>query len=403
MAISLREEASCPARLKGHVINRQAYYLELPGIGARSVAPPRVSAEIEIAQGVDALDAIASPWREIETAHGVSSPFQSLTLARAAARAHIRAGETPRVVVVRKNGRPLVIFPTVISRIAGVTTARFLGDPLIQYGDVIAAPEASIEQIEDAWSAVADPDVVSAVLLRKVRADAKIAPVMEKAAGRLSETEAPFVDLRQLHKPRSKHVRELQRLRRRLAEAGEVKLEFVRGPAVGRTLGEVLDLKKAWLSERGLPSTVFGNPNWEQVLIELVGKDCGGAEMVAARLTVGGAVAAIEIGFANTRTWFAYIGALGPSFAIAGPGHVQMADTIAHCRDSGLACYDLLPPSAPYKQVIATGAVQVCDYGAALNIAGGVVILGARLLPAIKTLINATPPQLRRLLVFRHV
>ena len=177
----------------------------------------------------------------------------------------------------------------------------------------------------------------------------------------------------------------------------------MRGPAVGRTLGEVLDLKKAWLSERGLPSTVFGNPNWEQVLIELVGKDCGGAEMVAARLTVGGAVAAIEIGFANTRTWFAYIGALGPSFANAGPGHVQMADTIAHCRDSGLACYDLLPPSQPYKQVIATGAVQVCDYGAALNIAGGIVILGARLLPAIKTLINATPPQLRRLLVFRHV
>jgi len=84
MAISLREEASCPARLKGHVINRQAYYLELPGIGARSVAPPRVSAEIEIAQGVDALDAIASPWREMETACGVSSPFQSLALARAA-------------------------------------------------------------------------------------------------------------------------------------------------------------------------------------------------------------------------------------------------------------------------------------------------------------------------------
>ena len=147
-------------------------------MGARPVAPPRIPAEIEIAQGVDALDAIASPWREIETAHGVSSPFQSLTLASTAARAHIRAGETPRVVVVRKNGRPLVIFPTVISRIAGVATARFLGDPLIQYGDVIAAPDASIEQIEDAWSAVADPDVVSAVLLRKVRADAKIAPVM---------------------------------------------------------------------------------------------------------------------------------------------------------------------------------------------------------------------------------
>jgi CelD/BcsL family acetyltransferase involved in cellulose biosynthesis len=79
-----------------------------------------------------------------------------------------------------------------------------------------------------------------------------------------------------------------------------------------------------------------------------------------------------------------------------------MADTIAHCRDSGLACYDLLPPSQPYKRVIATDAVQVRDYGAALNIAGGIAIFGARLLPTIKMLVNATPPQLRRLLVFRR-
>jgi CelD/BcsL family acetyltransferase involved in cellulose biosynthesis len=379
----------------GPAITRHAYYLELPRNGACLSVYAGPSAEIEVAQGGNALDAVASTWAGMEAAFGVSSPFQSLALARVAAKAHIRAGEIPRIAVVRKNGRPLVIFPTVVSRFSGVTTVRFLGDPLIQYGDVIAAPEASVEQLEAAWSAIADPAAASAVLLRKVRADAKIAPLMTKVASRLSATEAPFVDLRQGDQRRHKHARELQRLRRRLAERGDVQLEIVRGSAVGPVLRDVIDLKKAWLAERRLPSLVFGNPNWEGVLVELVGKECGGPEMVAARLTVGGAVAAIEIGFADARSWFAYIGALAPDFAAVGPGHIQTADTIAYCREMGLARYDLLPPSQPYKRVLATGAVPVCDYGVALAVSGHLAVLAERLVPKAKVVIGAMPSQLR--------
>jgi CelD/BcsL family acetyltransferase involved in cellulose biosynthesis len=324
-----------------------------------------------------------------------------LALARIAARAHLRAGEIPRIAVVRKNGRPLVIFPTVVSRFLGVTTVRFLGDPLIQYGDVVAAPEASVEQLKAAWAAVADPAVASAVLLRKVRADAKIVPLLAKIASRLNGTEAPFVDLQQGDKRRQKHARELQRLRRRLAERGEVRLEILRGPAVGQVLDEVLALKKAWLAQRGLPSLVFGNPNWEGVLLELVGKNAGGPEMVAARLTVGGSAAAIEIGFADARNWFAYIGVLAPDFAGAGPGHVQTADTIGHCREMGLARYDLLPPSQPYKRVLATAAVPVCDYGVALAVSGHLAVWTERLMPKAKVVIGAMPSQLRSF-ILRH-
>jgi CelD/BcsL family acetyltransferase involved in cellulose biosynthesis len=124
--------------------------------------------------GSDAVEAASQIWNELETAYGVSSPFQSLALAAVAAKAHVMAKETPRIVVVREGRRPVLLLPTVVSAKAGLSTARFLGDPLIQYGDAIAAADASIEHFEAAWSAVADPGIASAVLLRKVRQDTKI-------------------------------------------------------------------------------------------------------------------------------------------------------------------------------------------------------------------------------------
>jgi CelD/BcsL family acetyltransferase involved in cellulose biosynthesis len=118
--------------------------------------------------------------------------------------------------------------------------------------------------------------------------------------------------------------------------------------------------------------------------------------MVAARLTVEGVVAAIEIGFADRRTWFAFVGAISPSFASLGPGHVQTADTIAHCRNSGLACYDLLPPSQPYKRVLSADSVPVFDYGMPLTTAGWISVLGLKWLPQAKAVFNRLPSGLRR-------
>ena len=70
-------------------------------------------------------------------------PVSNLCLCEAVADAHRRKGETPRIVVVYDQGRPVLLFPTVVGRFCGVPTIRFLGDPLIQYGDVLASPAAT--------------------------------------------------------------------------------------------------------------------------------------------------------------------------------------------------------------------------------------------------------------------
>ena len=387
----------------GSAIISDACTTELAIGGLRQGRREDHACDIAITEGIDAVEVAAPAWTAIENAGGVSTPFQSLAIAQAAAKAHVAEGDIPRIVTVQERGRPLVIFPTVAGRWAGVSTIRFLGDPFIQYADVIAAPDASSSHLEAAWTAAADGRIASAGIFRKVRADSRIAPILAARAATIFGTQAPFVELHATSKLPSHHTRELRRLRRRLTEQGELRFSIIRGPAVTDVLREALDLKRAWVIERGLASSVIGKSQWENVLFELVGADCGQTEMIAARLSVGGLTAAIEIGFADHRTWFAYMGALGPNFAKSGPGHVLMEEILAWCRACGLTAYDLLPPAQPYKQALTACAVAVCDYATALRFKGYPAVLAARLFPTAKEIVAATPLLLRRQIVRRLV
>jgi CelD/BcsL family acetyltransferase involved in cellulose biosynthesis len=353
----------------------------------------RVSVAVE--EGAGAVARTAADWRTLEGARATASPFQSLAFAEAAEIAHLRRGEIPRIVVVRENERPMAIMPTVVSRWAGMPVVRFLGDPLHQYGDVLAAPGADAIHVARAWQAVADPGVARAVYLRKVRADSPLASVLDRRAVVISEDAAPFVATTQSSRRTARDVRELRRFGRRLAECGDVRIEIVAGGRTRTPLAEALTLKRDWLAARGLSSKVIGNRNWEAALMSLAG--CQAAR--AATLTVGGRTAAIEIGFAHGETWQAFLGAVASDFAKFGPGHVLTDEIIAHCRAQGLTTYDLLAPADPYKRAIAHGVVPVRDYAVALDGRGQLAVMAARLVPAVKARLTAIPTGLRRALL----
>ena len=355
---------------------------------------------VEVAEGADAVSLAAPHWRRIEAQGGAATPFQRLEVAERAAAVHRHRGETPRVIIVREQDRPIVVFPTVIAPFAGRRVIRFLGDPLIQYGDILAAPEAELRHIEAAWCAAADSRVASAVLLRKVRADAHVAPVLARHASAVAETTAPFVDLRA---PQPRHGRDAKKLRRswrRLNEHGAVRFDLLSGEAARPALRQALTFKRAWLASRGLESSVIGNPAWEELLATLTNPGRGAGMLSAARLSVADRPAAIEIGIIHGDRWCSFLGAINPDFAKTGPGHVQTAEAIAHCRANGLAIYDLMAPDDAYKQRLATDAVVVRDYAMALGVGGRLAVLAAHSAPHIKALINRLPLPLRR--ITRH-
>jgi CelD/BcsL family acetyltransferase involved in cellulose biosynthesis len=358
----------------------------------RVAKPERAAGDAEIFSGADALDAVASDWRAIEREGALLTPFQSFTLAQAAMAAHLAHGHEPHIIVVREHGAAVAILPLVLTSMAGSRVLRFLGDPLIQYGDALlsrAGNEAHLTQaILAAGKLGAD-----AALLRKVRSDAKLAALLSRRAHVSMVEEAPYVDLRRETGLPPRDMRELRRYRRRLAEQGEVKLHLTQGGNALECVRTALELKRDWLARKGYSSSVIGDPHWEQVLVSLVSEHAN--LLACARLEVGGKLAAIEVAITHGKRWHAFLGATNPEFAKSGPGQVQMADTIAHAREQGFLAYDLLAPADPFKRVIATGAIAVCDYALPLSLQGQVAARALRFAPQAKSLLGKLPAPIR--------
>lgn len=344
-------------------------------------------------EGGGALEAVAGDWQALESEAGAATPFQSLAMARAATEVHLRGGEVPRIAVVRQAGRPVVILPTVVGTRFGLKVARFLGDPLIQYGDAVCAPGTARRHLEAAFHAAADPAVVDALHLRKVRHDARIAPVLCNQADAFNHDEAPFLDVAGFQA--EEEPRQVRRARRKLAALGPLRLDVTQGDAAREHLREALALKRRWLETRRLPSSVVGCDHWESAILRLAAHE-GDTRLRLAVLHVGDRPAAYEIAFTAGDRWYAFLGAIADDFARHSPGRVQVADTIAWCRDNGFGRYDLLAPADEAKRSYCPDAAPVADYSHALRPAGRLFTAALRLTPVAKAMLFKLPAPLRK-------
>lgn len=357
--------------------------------GARRAAvADRAAGEAEVFSGAEALDAMRHDWRQLEQETAPGTPFQSLAVAEAVLPAHLAHGHVPHIVTVREYGEVRAILPLVMTSMAGSRVLRFLGDPLIQYGDAILSRAGTEAHLVTALLAAGTLGA-DAALFRKVRKDAKLAPLLSRRAHVSSVEESPYVDLRREAKLPPRDARELRRYRRRLAERGDVELKITRGESALPCVRTALDLKRGWLAAKGYSSSVIGDEHWEGVLISLVTEHAN--LLACARLEVGGKLAALEVAVTHGKRWHAFLGAIDPEFARSGPGQVQMADTIDYAREHGFSAYDLLAPADPFKRVIATGAISVCDYALPFSVQGQLTARALRFAPQAKSLLARLP------------
>ena len=341
--------------------------------------------------GAAALSQARTAWQTLELAGGRTTPFQSLAVAEAAAEVHLRKGETPLIATVYRDDRPVVLFPAVIGRFLGAPAIRFLGDPFIQYGDMLAASSARPEDFAAAWRAVCQSRHACFVQLRKVRRDARAAAFLDTLRATVIADAAPWVDLAGPPAMASRDVRELRRSRRRLGEQGTVSFHVFHDEDALPALATALAHKRAWLAERGLTSPVVGDGSWEDVFARLA-RTPGAVRLAAAQLCLDGRPIATEIALDDGARWCAYLGAIDPRSAAFGPGRLQMADTIARCASAGRRVYDLLAPADSYKKSLATDACEVRDYAVTLGLQGRIGLAAIRLAPAIKARLMRLPP-----------
>ncbi len=101
------------------------------------------------------------------------------------------------IVTARRNGRLVLVWPLVEERAGLVTKLAWMGEPVSQYGDVVMEPSAfSIDLLRASWSFILEETNASVVQLRKVRADAAVAPLMrELGLIEIEQLVAPYLDL----------------------------------------------------------------------------------------------------------------------------------------------------------------------------------------------------------------
>jgi CelD/BcsL family acetyltransferase involved in cellulose biosynthesis len=88
---------------------------------------------------LDSVEALGPEWSALESRTPEATGFQSFPWCFTWLRVS-RAGAAPRIVCVREEERLVFLLPLQIERRFGVVIARWLGEPMTQYGDALALP-----------------------------------------------------------------------------------------------------------------------------------------------------------------------------------------------------------------------------------------------------------------------
>ena len=312
------------------------------------------------------------------------------------------------LVTARRDGRLVLVWPLVAQRAGLVTKLTWMGEPVSQYGDVVMEETAdSLDLLHATWSFLLEETKASVVQLRKVRADAAVAPLMhELGLLEIEQLTAPYLDLtsaptfEEYERRFSASARKSRRRqRRRIGDRGPTSVEFHRGGAAARDLAlAAIELKRAWLRDRGLVSRALADERTARFFADVA----EGAERPAGchvlALMSNGKPAALEVGIRAKGRSGAHIIVYDPEFEKQSAGAVLMEDSVRGAFDDGMATFDLLAPGDSYKLEWADAATGVSTFVAPLTPVGQVyarLYLG-HFRPGLKKLMILLPISIRR-------
>lgn len=370
----------------------------------------RVSEEVEHVStftlaGKD-VQSLAAEWRALEAQSLLAGTvFQACDLVLAWKQHFSDTRTELRVVGAREGAELVLVWPLVVETTPFGRVAVWAGDPIGQYGDVVTARKCRAEWIDAAFREIGCWTDVRFLHLSGVRADSAIAGWAARRGKQIGEkAEAPILDTARYSDlgaflaeswPQAK--RNAKRMRK-LNSLGGMNFEVVTpGPRAAELVAQAFDFKRDWLVERGLYGRAVIDNRTKECLVALAGKEAARSGLVISCLSVGGEVAAIEIGFRRGGRHYAYMGSFSPDFAKHSPGIVVTELTIRDCVEAGLHEYDPLPPADEYKLAWSNRRVAVRDYGIVLDWGGYPALAWmAMIRPAAKALYERLPLKLRR-------
>jgi CelD/BcsL family acetyltransferase involved in cellulose biosynthesis len=343
-------------------------------------------AMFEIIRGRASMNALEPEWNDLFRRAGRSDQlFQTFNWNWHWANHYLpavaaRGGTTLAIVTVRREGRLVMLWPLVVERVAGLKVLHWMGEPVSQYGDVLAEdlPDR-LPLMRQAWRFIATHLGADAVSLRKVRADATVAPLLTELGFRqTATTEAPYLDLASAPdyakyelRYTGKARKNRRRLARRLGEQGPFSIERHAGGAEARKAApQAVTLKREWVKQTGRLAPALADQRFADFFADVAGgrerpTGCGVTVMKSNDAPVG---IAIDITCGTRRA--AHIIVHDPKLDAFSPGTLLLEAWIKGASADGIATFDLLAPAYAYKLDWADGTVAVGDFAHGVTLAG---------------------------------
>ncbi|MEQ1714538.1 MAG: GNAT family N-acetyltransferase [Hyphomicrobium sp.] len=313
------------------------------------------------------------------------------------------------IVTARRAGKLVIIWPLVSERMRGITQIFWMGEPVSQYGDVLIddIPD-SLDALRAGWRFLKSHAKGDIVRLRRVRADAAVAPLMAEIGALASNQQtAPYLDLASAEtfdayeqRYSSKARRNRRRHLRRLEEQGEVQFSRLHGGAAARDLAEqALKLKAEWLADRGLVSHAIGDARMTRFFAAAAEAATHPVDCVVSSLKAQGETAALDVSFACKGRMAVHVIVFNLKYEKAGVGSLLLEQSIRDAYAEGTTTIDLMAPGDNYKLDWADASIDVTDWSRPLTIAGHTyarIYLGL-VRGQVKKAMAAMPQSLRRL------
>ncbi len=369
---------------------------------------PRYS--VEDVTDFDGVRALGGPWKALEETSQGSTVFQSYELCLTWLENYV-FGQTPshaaHILAFRDSDARVVALAPLVQRLSGIgAMAEWVGEPLVQYGDILMDPSCDRAALKQALSAALAELPVPGLHLRNVRADARVHDVLDLSGAEVGERrETGIADLQDFDTAQgyfdslSKREKKNRRTKRRqLSELGTLSHETVEpSPQAAELCGLAIDWKIAWLARRGLSSRAFMDCRALKTLRSLCGRERASNPATLFVLKLDGEPIAIEVGFVGPEGYASFMGTYHPRMENLSAGKVQKESTIIHGFDAGWRSYDMLAPLSDYKASWSTRRVAVVDYLKPTRLTGRLYREGylRTVWPVAKTVWNALPATAR--------
>ena len=338
------------------------------GDGSASIATIRY----RLVRDAESFAALGEAWQALFASSAKSHQvFQSHAWLETWCRHYLSDSEASgdlAVATAWEGERLVAALPLIATRCAGLTILRWMGAPVSQYGDGLAA-ERAMALLGPLIEFAASETRAGVLDLRKVRDDAAVRSALDALGARaITEDGAPCIDLSSVNDVDAYLARfsangrkQRRRRRRRLEEVAPLAFDWHEpGILAAEEALATVRQKRATLPAGQFASAL--DDRFERFFADVAGTVHREFSCRISTMRSGGKPIAREIGLVAKGGYSAHVGTFDPEFAKFAPGIQQIDETVAACCAGGLHTVDLLAPANEYKLELSDRVMPVRDY-----------------------------------------